>query len=162
MLARRHSSGVIFAAAIIIGATASGCSSPADLARVLQTRDVATGWFDAGIVDGKNKLVPSITFRLRNSSNEALKLQMNIVYVILPERDDRDDVFLQNVNVPASGVSTPITVRSKYGFTGEQPRAEMLQHRLFQDFQVRLFAKHESGQWVPLGEYSIDRTLLTR
>ena len=38
----------------------------------LQVQDVSTGWFDAGIVNGQNKLVPSITFRLKNISDQKL------------------------------------------------------------------------------------------
>lgn len=151
------------AAALLAALAASAsCGSRVDVTRALQATDVSTGWFDAGIVDGKNKLVPSITFRLRNSSDEALTLQMNVVYMILPEKEERDDVFLQAIRVPASGASQPVTVRSKYGFTGAQPRAEMLQHTRFQDFQVRLFVKHGSSQWIPIGDYPVARQLLTR
>ena len=35
--------------------------------RALQVTELSSGWFDAGIVEGKNKLVPSVTFRLRKS-----------------------------------------------------------------------------------------------
>ena len=37
----------------------------------LEVTDVSTGWYDAGVVDGKNKLVPSLTFRLRNKGATA-------------------------------------------------------------------------------------------
>ena len=47
--------------------SSAACTQEVDLKQALQVTDVTTGWFDAGIVDGKNKLVPSITFRLRNS-----------------------------------------------------------------------------------------------
>jgi len=124
--------------------------------------DVTTGWFDAGIVDGKNKLVPSIAFKLHNASRQDLTLQMNVMYLIPPEKEPQDEVFLQAIEVPRGGTSKVIVVRAKYGFTGEQPRAEMLQHRLFQDFTVRLFAKQGSGQWTLLGEHPVKRQLLTQ
>jgi hypothetical protein len=162
MLARIHRSSVLLAFAAFGAAAADGCSRPVDLAKALHITDVSTGWFDAGIVDGKNKLVPSITFTLHNSSAERLLMQMNVMFVILPQKEDQDDVFLQNIEVPANGTSKPVTVRAKYGFTGEQPRADMLQHRLFQDFTVRLFAKRGSAQWTLLGEYPVKRQLLTR
>jgi hypothetical protein len=141
---------------------AAGCSPSVDLAKALQVTDVSTGWFDMGIVDGKNKLVPSVTFALRNTVDDPLNVQMNVVFAILPEKEERDDVFLNRVEVPGSAASKPLTVRSNYGFTGEQPRADMLQHRMFRDFEVRLFVKRGSSQWVRLGEYRVARQLLTQ
>jgi hypothetical protein len=38
----------------------------------------------------------------------------------------------------------------------------MLQHSMFKDAKVQLFVKHGSRQWVPLGEYRIDRQLFTK
>lgn len=162
MLARIHRSAVLLATVALGAAAATSCGRPVDLSKALHVSDVTSGWFDAGIVDGKNKLVPSITFTLHNSAGDPLTLQMNVMFLMLPQKEDQDDVFLQNIEVPANGTSKPVTVRAKYGFTGEQPRAEMLQHRLFQDFTVRLFAKRGSAQWTPLGEYPIKRQLLTR
>jgi hypothetical protein len=141
---------------------ASSCSEAVDFKQTLEVTDVSGGWFDAGIVEGKNKLVPSITFKLHNASRQNLTIQMNIMFVILPQKESQDEVFLQAIEVPAAGTSKPVVVRAKYGFTGEQPRAEMLQHRLFQDFTVRLFAKQGSGQWTLLGEHPVKRQLLTR
>ena len=37
-----------------------------------------------------------------------------------------------------------------------------MEHRLFQDAKLLLFAKHRSETFVKLGEYMIDRTLLIR
>jgi hypothetical protein len=169
MLARIHGFPVRFGpAALILGVAGlfatftAACNRPVDLAKDVHASDVTTGWFDAGVVDGKNKLVPSIAFTLHNGSSQDLTLQMNVMFVILPQKESQDEVFLQAIDVPRGGTSKPVVVRAKYGFTGEQPRAEMLQHRLFQDFSVRLFAKQGSGQWTRLGEYPVKRQLLTR
>ena len=59
----------------------SGCGKPVDLASSLQVEDVSTGWHDAGVLDGKNKLVPSITFKLKNASDQSLPvLQANALF----------------------------------------------------------------------------------
>jgi hypothetical protein len=157
-----RSKALVIALAGSLSTAVAGCSRPVDVARNVHVMDATTGWFDAGIVDGKNKLVPSIAFKLHNASDRKLTLQMNIQFVILPQKESQDEVFLQAIEVPAGGTSKPVVVRAKYGFTGEQPRAEMLQHRLFQDFIVRLFAKQGSGQWTPLGEHPVKRQLLTQ
>jgi hypothetical protein len=52
-------------------------------------------------------------------------------------------------------------VRAKHGYTGEQPRAEMLQNSRFQDARVRIHVKHASNQWVQLAEFPVERQLLT-
>jgi hypothetical protein len=158
--ARRRAAGLIVVP--LLALAAAGCSRRVDLAREIHVSDVTTGWFDAGIVDGKNKLVPSIAFALHNASRQDLTLQMNIMFIILPQKESQDEVFLQAIDVPAGATSKAVVVRAKYGFTGEQPRAEMLQHRLFQDFTVRLFAKQGSGQWTLLGEHPVKRQLLTK
>jgi hypothetical protein len=168
MLARISLLAVRRRAAALIGLlalgalVAAGCTGRVDLAKNVHVMDVTTGWFDAGIVDGKNKLVPSISFTLHNASSKDLTLQMNVMFLILPQKESQDEVFLQAIEVPPGGRSKPIVVRAKYGFTSEQPRAEMLQHRLFQDFMVRLFAKQGSGQWTLLGEQQVNRQLITR
>jgi hypothetical protein len=144
----------------------AGCGRPVALGTALQVTDVSTGWFDSGIVNGQNKLVPSVTFRLRNASSERLRsVQLNTLFMLLPENEEWDATLTQGVlgqGLDAGTSTESMTVRGKVGFTSAQPRAEMLQHRLFKDVNVRIFAKHGSEQWVRLGEYRVARQLLTR
>lgn len=153
-------------ALVLAAAMAVGCSPNVDLRQAIQVADVSTGWFDTGIVNGQNKLVPSVTFRLKNvSQDEISSVQLNVVFNLLPENEEWDAMLTQGITsdgLEPGAATSPITVRAQVGFTGEQPRAEMLQHRLFKDATARLFGKHGSNQWVPLGEYKIDRQLLTR
>ena len=48
------------------------------------------------------------------------------------------------------------------GAQGLQPRAQLLDNRLFIDAKVEVFGKHGSSTWVKLGDFRIDRQLLTR
>jgi hypothetical protein len=159
---------VRFRAAVVLlaAAAAAGCSPNVDLRTALQVTDVTTGWFDAGIVNGQNKLVPSLTFRLKNVSQDRLRsVQLNAVFDLLPDNEEWDAMLTQGISSDGLAPDTstnPITVRANVGFTGQQPRAEMLQHRLFRDARVRLFGKHGSTNWVPLGEFDVDRRLLTQ
>jgi hypothetical protein len=50
----------------------STCGPTVDLTKGLQVTIVDTGWYDAGIVNGQNKLVPSVTFKLKNVSDQTL------------------------------------------------------------------------------------------
>src|SRR5581483_10934460 len=47
----------------------AGCGHNFDVEKALKVTDVHTGWYDAGIQDGKNKLVPSISLKLQNISD---------------------------------------------------------------------------------------------
>jgi len=154
------------AALLVLAFAASapaGCGSPVDLKQSVQVTDVSNGWFDAGIVEGRNKLVPSVTFKIKKNGNVNLtSMSLNVSFVFVGDQDPNDDVFVQNI--PFDGAETaPITVRSKVGFTGDPPqtRAEMLQNSKFQDIDARIFAKQSSSQWVELQRVRIARQLLT-
>lgn len=161
MLAR----ATLFAFGLTAAALWSGaCSRPVDLKQVLQVTDVTTGWFDAGIVAGKNKLVPSVTFRVKKPADVDLSgLSLNMVFK--PEGDaEGDDVFVQQVEFVNATETAPITVRSQYGFTGDPPqtRLEMLKHSQFRDATVQIFAKQSSSQWIELHRAKVARQLLTQ
>src|SRR5476649_1237008 len=67
---------------ILVGLAAlAGCGPAVDLTKGLQILDISTGWYDAGLVNGNNKLVPSITFTLKNASSVTLAaLQVNALF----------------------------------------------------------------------------------
>src|SRR4026207_1833920 len=51
----------------------AGCGHQFDVEKVLKITEVHTGWYDAGIQEGKNKLVPSISMKLQNVSDESVE-----------------------------------------------------------------------------------------
>lgn len=154
------------AAAILVALLAcAGCSS-LEVEKAVRITDVQTGWYDAGIVDGvKNKLVPSISLRLENQLAEQVdSIQINAIFRRVGEQEAWGEHFV--MAIPRTGLagrakSTPIVLRSNLGYTGTQPRVQMLQNREFVDARVDIFGKHGSRTWVKLGEFPIDRRLLT-
>jgi hypothetical protein len=145
---------------------AAGCGRRVDLATAAKIGDVTTGWFDAGVTeDGKNKLVPSISFRITNAAHDALgSTQLNLIFKRVTDTEEWTTSFVRGVGSDglASGASTPpIVVRAQQGYTGTQARLTMLQNAQFVDFKVEVFGKHASATWVKLGEYKIERQLLT-
>lgn len=145
--------------ALAVGA----CGQPVDLKEAVQVTDVSSGWFDAGVQNGMNKLVPSVTFKLRKTREVDLSsLSLNLTYKLIGSTEHADDVFVQNV--PFEGSDTaPIVVRTKWGYTAAPPqtRAEMLENSHFTDVEVQIFAKQSSSQWVELQRVKIARQLLT-
>jgi hypothetical protein len=145
-------------------AAGAGCSKPVDLKQAVQVTDAAGGWFDVGVQNGMNKLVPSVTFKLKKTAADVKlsSLSLNLTFVFIDTQEHADDVFVQNV--PFEGPETaPIVVRSQWCFTGTPPqtRAEMLKNSHFRDMEVQIFAKQSSAQWVELQRVKIARQLLT-
>jgi hypothetical protein len=154
---------------LILGAglvTASCGGPPVDLKQGLQLEVVSTGWFDAGIVNGQNKLVPSLVITLKNVSDQNLvSLQVNAIFRRVTEPQEWGTGF---ITAAGSGgllpgqTTAPLTIKSHLGYTGTEPRAEMLNNSKFVDAKVELFAKYGAIQWTRMGEYPIVRELLTR
>ena len=116
---------------ILLALVCAACGPTVDLAKGLQVEMVSTGWFDAGIVNGQNKLVPTASFKLKNVSDQKLvTLQINALFRRVNENDEWGSAFLTAVGSQglAPGATTDVlTARSQLGYTGsDQTRAEML------------------------------------
>ncbi len=184
--ARRGIRGVL--ALVLAGA----CGGPTlDMSATLAVTDVTTGWLDVGLDDlGRSKLVPTISFRLTNiSDNHVRTLQLNGVFrrcqvaqagqqpvsdvspadpaagTCAGEVQEWGNAFVRAVGregLDPGSLAGPFTMESGLGYTGEQPRVEMLQHRDFVDVKVEVFIKHRADPWVRLSEHPIGRQLLTQ
>lgn len=142
----------------------AGCQAR-EVEKDLTITDVRTGWYDMGIVDGQNKLVPSITLKLQNVSAEPIaRVQLNAVFRRVGEEQEWDAHFVRGIGpdgLGAGATGDELVLRSERGYTGQQSRLQMLQNREFVDARVEIFGKHGSRNWVKIGDYVIDRQLLT-
>lgn len=149
-----------------LGVVAAGCSLSLDITKAIEVQDISTGWYDFGIVGGQNKLVPSVTFKLKNVSSEPVTtLQANILFHRVDSAEEWGNAFLKiagSEGLAPGATSEPQTVRSDLGYTGSDARAEMLKNSQFVDAKVRILAKSGSNYWQQLGEYQIERRLLVR
>jgi hypothetical protein len=147
--------------------SSAACGPTVDLTKGLQVSIVNSGWYDLGIVNGQNKLVPTVIFTLQNTSDQKLvTLQINALFRRVSEETEWGSGFLTvagSQGLAPGATSDPITIKSQLGYTGsEQSRMEMLQNTHFVDAKVELFGKYASTQWVRLGSYPITRQLLTK
>lgn len=153
-------------ALLLLAVTAAGCTrvNPID---VLEPVEVTTGWFDAGIMaDGKNKLVPSVTLKLRNKAGEAIDdVQINAIFRRVNEQEMWGEHYgwaVHNSPLAPGQTTDALVLRSGLGYTGTQPRMQILQHKDFVDAKVELYLKQGPQVWAKLGEFPIERQLLTR
>jgi hypothetical protein len=145
--------------------TSVACAPDVDLKKGLVIQDVATGWFDAGIVNGQNKLVPAISFKLKNVSDQKLKvIQVNVLFKRVNDPAEWGSGFLTVVGsagLAPGAVTETLLVKSNLGYTGsDQTRQEMLQNSQFIDARAEFSAKYGSIQWARLAEFPVTRTLI--
>ncbi|HXG88084.1 MAG TPA: hypothetical protein VNJ02_07095 [Vicinamibacterales bacterium] len=145
----------------------AGCNRHIDAVTVLEVQDVVTGWYDAGLVEGnQNKLVPSISLKLRNKSGEPVRsVQINAIFRRVGEAEMWGEHYgwaIQRDPLPSGSSTQELVLRSGLGYTGEQPRMQMLQNREFVDAKVEIFLRQGSKVWAKLAEFPIDRQLLTQ
>lgn len=156
---------LILCALVAAGASlAAACGSTGNVAD-LEFQGVSSGYFDLGVVNGENKIVPSITFKLRNKGAEPVSAVQINVHFKADGADGNMDEMLTRVDADAIAPQQstgPITVRAKVGYTSAQARAAMLRNSLFRDVTVRVFGKSGSGQWTQIGEFVVDRKILTQ
>lgn len=150
--------------ALTVAFLTASCGPPVDLKQTLEVTDVSSGYFDTGIVAGMNKLVPSVTFKLKKKPDVNLSsVSLNVAFLFAGTTEHADDVYVQSVAFETTETK-PITVRTQWGYTGAPPqtRAEMLKNSNFRDMEVQIFAKQSSAQWVELQRVPVARQLLTQ
>src|SRR5687768_3953797 len=151
---------------VLVAATSCGSSASEPINKLLEPVDVKTGWFDAGVENGMNKLVPTVMLTLKNVSSAPVgNVQLNAVIRRVGETEEWGGAFQKVVGmeaIPPGGTTKPIVLRSNLGYTGIEPRAQMLKNSQFVDAHVQVFAKHGGNQWTKLGEWQIAREMLTQ
>jgi hypothetical protein len=163
---RLTSSRSLVGVALVLALGYAGCGGTAvDVGKVIKVSNLTTGWFDAGIVNGQNKLVPSASFTVTNTGSDTLSgLQVFSVFRLMGETQELGSalVVLRGRDaLKPSAMSKPITVRATWGFYGEQPRGQMMMHSQFKDARIEIFAKYGSTQFVKLTDGTVSRQLLT-
>ena len=157
---------VCLTACLLSGIFACGNRPAQDITQILTVNDAKTGWYDAGVENGMNKLVPSVVLTLKNSGSQPItNVQLNAVIRRVGETEEWGGAYVKVIgaNGLAPGASTkPIVLRSNLGYTGIEPRVQMLKNKQFVDAQVQVFVKHGGEQWVKLHEWPVTRELLTQ
>ena len=150
--------------------SSASCGASVDAVGALEPVDVMTGWFDDGIVEGgKNKLVPIVSLKLRNKTDQELSsIQINAIFRRVGEPEMWGEYFgwaIPRQNPLGPGAQTDLLVmKSTLGYTGDvgTSRMQMLQNKQFVDVKVEIYLKQGSKALAKLAEYPIQRQLITR
>ena len=141
----------------------TACAPNVDIQKDIELVDVSTGWYDTGGADGMNKIVPTVTLRIKNKSGEPVdRLQVNAVFRRVGEPQEWGAKFVKGVGehgLPGGATTGEIVLRSERGYTGIEDQTRMLQNREFVDAKVDVFGRVGS-RWIKMGEFQIDRTLV--
>lgn len=166
MVLRSLVSTLAVLACLVTLSACRGTAATDDITRLITVTDVKTGWYDAGVENGMNRLVPTIILGVKNISNEKIMLvQLNAVIRRAGEKEEWGGAYTKAIGsegLPPGASTKPIALRSNLGYTGVEARAVMLKNRNFVDAQIQLFAKHGGANWAKLGEYRVARELLTQ
>jgi hypothetical protein len=144
-------------------AAMAGCGQPVDVAKAVRVDVATSGWLVAGVVDGKNKIVPSVSLTLKNVSGQTISaLQTNAVFRLAATNAEIGADFRPisgSGGLPPSASTDKIRLKSSLGYTGTDPVEDLLNNSRFGDAKVEVFVKAGSGQWTRVGEYPIARQL---
>ena len=92
------------AAVVLVLVTVVGCET-VDLKTAVQITDVSSGYYDAGLTDaGLNKLVPSLTFAIRNADDKPLS---SIDVIVMYWQDGKDSEMDESVVTGIGGSGLP-------------------------------------------------------
>jgi len=151
---------------LVLAVGTAGCGPEVDVAKALELNVVNSGWCDAGIINGQNKLVPAVTLTIKNNSDQTLGLlQLNSLFRQANATEEWGSAFLTAAGSEGlgPGASKTLTLKSNNGYTGTgETRQQMLANSHFVDAKVEVFAKYGSTQWKKLGVYPVTRQLIEK
>ncbi len=136
-----------------------------DLAHSVRVEDVSGGWSVSTAADGRARLLPTVSFQLRNVSSAPLaSVQVNVIFHRAGNPDAWSDVVRHAISshAVASGIATaPIVAQAPIGYTGDEDTGRLLTHPQFVDSSVSIYARHGAERWTYLGEYPLPRQIVT-
>jgi hypothetical protein len=144
-----------------------GCGPQPDLGAVKLVPGLS-GYYDDGIVkegrdQGQNRLLPSVTFQLKNEGTLPVDyIDLTVAFWRVTDDGELDSKLIDGVGrtpLAAGATTDTITVRSDVGYTSPAAGAEFFMHPDFVDFKVKVFARR-AGSNVTLGELPVERRLL--
>ena len=158
------------AAPLLMALALMSCAPSVDLTNGVKLDAFTTGWMDADIEtaarSGSNKLVPAVSFKLTNASDQTLApLQVNAIFRRVGDEHEWSNAMVTaagSAGLAPSASTGQLLIRGALGYTGTDGQWDMLRNSHFVDAKVDLFARYASQQWTHIGEYPIARRIIER
>src|SRR6266508_126629 len=145
---------------------AIACGPTVDLTTALRLEAVSTFWVDVAEQPGSNKIVPAVSFKLTNASDQTLApLQVNAIFRCVGADEEWSNAMLTAAGsggLAPSATTDRLLIKGQLGYTGTDPQWAMLENSHFVDAKVDLFARYGSQQWTRIAEYQIARKIVER
>ena len=153
-------------ATLLLLISCASCSPTVDVAEALRLESVTTGWADAGPVGPIHKLVPVVSFTVKNASDHTLApVHVNAVFRRVGEAAEWSNgmvIAAGSSGLAPAAAAGPLVIKGGAGYTGSDPQWDLLSNSKFVDATVDLFARYGSRQWTRVGEFRIDRRIVER
>jgi hypothetical protein len=150
--------------AALLAATA--CGPDIDLTVGLHVESLTTGWAAVELNGAGHKIVPAVSFRLKNASGATLApLQVNAIFRRVGDESEWSNAMITaagSAGLPPDASTSPLVIKGTLGYTGSDPQWDLLRNSQFVDAKVDLFARYGSRQWTRVGEYQIARRIVDR
>jgi hypothetical protein len=155
---------LMLAAALAFSTAVVGCRPSPAVGASLHVESLASGWVPVEATSGQSKLVPAISFRLRNVSDGSLPtVQVNAIFHRGAETDEWGNAFQTaagSEGLQAGAATGHLLLASQTGYTGSDIPAELIENSQFVDARVDLFGRYGSSPWTKLGGYAVVRVLM--
>ena|SRR5580765_1856636 len=143
---------------------AAACGKYPDLKNQLKVVNLISGYFDDGPTpDHQNRLLPSLTFQLKNETDEPLSyIDLAVDFWQIGDDGPLDSPIVAGIAGKAlepGQTSDSITVRASTGYKSPAARADFFTNPLFKGFTAKVYAKFH-GRTSPLGELKVEPRLL--
>jgi len=144
-----------------------GCGPQPDV-NAIKVIPQITGYYDDGVVpdgkdQGQNRILPSITFQLKNEGALPIEyVDITVAFWRVVNDGEQDSKLIHAINREplAPGATTDsLTVRSTVGYTSPVKHDEFFSNSNFIDFKVKVFARR-AGINASLGEFAVERRVL--
>ena len=146
---------------------AGACGPTPDLTAVKlipQMTGYVDGGFTAeGVYAGQPRILPSVTFVLKNEGTLPIEyVDLTVAFWRVSDDGELDSKFIKAMGaqpLAPGATSDSLTVQADVGYSSPTSRAEFFFNSNFVDFKVKVFARR-AGNNASLGEIPLERRLL--
>lgn len=153
------------AAFVVASAVVTAACGSSDLSKDVQVTVASSGYYDLGVIDGKTKIVPGASVRVKNIGTAPLDgFQISASFWLAGDDGMKDEIQLMSLvakGLAPGAESEPILLKASHGYTLDVPRSQAFQNSLYRDFTIRVLGK-SGGRIYRLGDFKIEQRIFPK